>query len=77
MKKFIFLALVLTLASCGQNNVTDTNTGTSVPTEKVETKTAEVQVVDKNSELRAKLERLKNEEKISFSKMQNETGLIL
>lgn len=72
MKKLFLLAFVLVLASCGQINVTDTNTGASISTEKVET-----QVVDKNAELRERLETLKNEEKISFSKMQNETGLIL
>lgn len=77
MKKFIFLALVLTLASCGQNNVTDTNTGASVPTEKVETKTAEVQVVDKNVELRAKLEKMKNNGKVSFSEFYQEVNLSL
>lgn len=82
MKKLFLLAFVLTLASCGQNNVTDTNTGASVPTEKVETKTAEVQVVDKNAELRASLEKMAEEYKntqkyISFTDFEKATGLKL
>lgn len=79
MKKLFILFFVVFLSSCGQKTVTDTNTGATAPVEKVEvameTKTEEV--VDKNAELRAKLEKLKNEEKISFSKMKNEIGLDL
>lgn len=75
MKKLFLLALILVLSSCGQNNVTDIKTTVGSSIEKTEVLTEKV--IDKNAELRAKLERLKNEEKISFSKMQNETGLIL
>lgn len=91
MKKLFLLALVLTLASCGQNNVTDTNTGASVPTEKVETQQAETQVVDKNSELRvvdksaelrASLEKMaeeyaKTQKYVSFAEFEKVTGLKL
>lgn len=53
MKKLFLFALVITLASCGQNNVTNTNTGTTVSTktevvtEKTETTTKEVTVDNK------------------------------
>lgn len=75
MKKLFLLALVLVLASCGQNNVTDTNTGASISTEKVET-----QVVDKNAELRERLEKMaeeyaKTQKYTSFTEFEKVTGL--